>query len=139
MMLDWREEMVLDHGGLDTDHREQHELIRRFVNLPGEETERDRALRVLENLRAVSTRHFAREERVQASIKYPHLAEHRAQHRRLAELLDEIIEQVEARESVFAFGYTKSKADELLQFWFFDHFAKADLRLKSHLAKFGVR
>lgn len=139
MLLDWRDEMVLDHGGLDTDHRDQHELIRRFVDLPGEEEQRDEALTILEELRTVSTRHFAREERVQASIKYPHLAEHRAQHLRLAEILGEIIMQVEARESAFTFAYTKSKADELLQFWFFDHFAKADLRLKTHLAKFGVR
>ncbi|MBP2311213.1 bacteriohemerythrin [Azospirillum soli] len=139
MLLDWRDEMVLDHGGLDTDHRDQHDLIRRFVDLPGEEEQRDEALSILEELRTVSTRHFAREERVLASIKYPHLAEHRAQHRRLAEILGEIIMQVEARESAFTFAYTKSKADELLQFWFFDHFAKADLRLKTHLAKFGVR
>lgn len=139
MTIDWRDEMVLDHGGLDTDHRLQHELIRRFIALPAEEAERDRALEVLEELRAVSSRHFLREERIQASIRYPHLAEHQAQHRRLADLLDEIVDQVEARESVFTFAYTKSKADELLQFWFFDHFAKADLKLKPHLAKFAVR
>lgn len=139
MTLDWRDEMVLDNGGLDTDHRLQHELIRQFVDLPGDEAKRDHALALLEELRTVSSRHFLREERVQASIRYPHMEEHRAQHRRLAGLLDDIIGQVEARESAFTFGYTKRKADELLQFWFFDHFAKADLRLKSHLAKFAVR
>ncbi|MBP2294895.1 bacteriohemerythrin [Azospirillum rugosum] len=139
MQLDWRDEMVLDNGGLDTDHRLQHELIRQFVDLPGEEAKRDHALALLEELRNVSSRHFLREERIQASIRYPQIEEHRAQHRRLAGLLDEIIDQVEARESVFTYAYTKSKADELLQFWFFDHFAKADMRLKPHLAKFAVR
>ncbi len=138
-MLEWREEMILDNGGIDADHRRQHDLIRRFVTLPGEEEQRAQALAVMEELRDLSARHFMREERVQASIRYPHLAEHRAQHRRLSELLDAITQQVEARQSVFTFAYTKSKADELLQFWYFDHFAKADLRLKAHLAKLAVR
>ncbi|WP_448207670.1 bacteriohemerythrin [Azospirillum sp. sgz302134] len=139
MTIDWRDEMDLDKGGLDTDHRLQHELIHRFVRLPADEDQRDRALDVLEELRTVSSRHFQREERIQASIRYPHLAEHRAQHRRLSELLDDIIAQIDAGESAFAYAFVKEKADELMQFWFFDHFAKADLRLKPHLAKYVVR
>lgn len=137
---DWRSgRMVLDNGGLDADHRMQHELIRRFVQLPADESGRLQALHLLDELRRVSIRHFMREERVQASMRYPHLEEHRAQHRRLATLLDDIIGQVDAGESAFDYGYVKSKADELLQFWFFDHFAKADLPMKSYLAKFAVR
>ena len=137
---DWRSgRMALDNGGLDADHRMQHELIRRFVQLPADESGRLQALHLLDELRRVSIRHFMREERVQASMRYPHLEEHRAQHRRLATLLDDIIGQVDAGESAFDYGYVKNKADELLQFWFFDHFAKADLPMKSYLAKFAVR
>ena len=137
---DWRRgRMMLDNGGLDADHRMQHELIRRFVQLPGDESGRRQALAVLSELRRVSIRHFLREEQVQVSIRYPHLEEHRAQHRRLASLLDDIIGQVDANESAFEYGYVKGKADELLQFWFLDHFAKADLPMKTHLAKFAVR
>lgn len=139
MVLDWREEMNIDHGGLDSDHHEQHDLIRRFVGTEGAEENRDAALDMLYTLRRQTLRHFAREERVQASIRYPHIAEHQAQHARMIDLLDELIEQVEARESAFDFRYTKSKADEVLQFWFLDHFAKADLKLRQHLAKFTPR
>lgn len=138
-MLAWRDGMILDKGGLDTDHRLQHELIRRFVAMPGEEEQRDQALAILRDLRAASARHFLREEQVQTAIRYPHLEEHRSQHRRLMEVLEEIVDLVEARESIFTFPYVKSKADELLQYWFFDHFAKADLRLKTHLAKCATR
>ena len=136
MVLDWREEMNIDHGGLDADHHEQHELIRRFVGTAGEEAQREPALELLYTLHKHTLRHFAREERVQASIRYPHIDEHKAQHARLIELLGELIEQVEARESAFDFVYVKGKADEVLQFWFLDHFAKADLKLRHHLAKY---
>jgi hemerythrin-like metal-binding protein len=136
MVLDWREEMNIDHGGLDADHHEQHDLIRRFVDTAGEEEHRETALEVLYTLRRQTVRHFAREERVQASIRYPHITEHQAQHARLLELLDELITQVEARESAFDFGYVKGNANQVLQFWFLDHFAKADLKLRHHLAKF---
>ncbi|WP_448188968.1 bacteriohemerythrin [Azospirillum sp. sgz301742] len=136
MVLDWREEMNIDHGGLDSDHHEQHELIRRFVDTTGAEEHRETALDVLYTLRKHTVRHFAREERVQASIRYPHITEHQAQHARLLELLDELITQVEARESAFDFNYVKGNADQVLQFWFLDHFAKADLKLRHHLAKY---
>ena len=139
MVLDWREEMIIDHGGLAAAHHEQQDLIRRFERTPGTEENRDAALKTLYALRRHTLRHFAREERVQASICYPHIAEHKAQHARLAKLLDELIEQVDARESAFDFSYTKRKADEVLQFWFLDHFAKADLKLRHHLAKFTPR
>lgn len=134
-MLEWRGTMALDNGGLDRDHQEQVVLIRRFLAIPAEEESRARASAVLEDLRDHSRRHFLREEKVQAAIGYPHLAEHRAQHRRLSVLLDEIMEQVQAGESAFAFGYVKQKADQLLPFWFLDHFAKADLRMRVHIAK----
>ncbi len=134
-MLDWRAEMVIDHGVLDDDHRQTHELIRRFLALPGDDDQRARATALLERLRDLSLQHFAREEKVQMAIRYPLLDEHRAQHRRMILLLSEIIEQVEARESAFSFGYAKSKADQLLPFWFMEHLAKADLALKLHIAK----
>ncbi|AWK86700.1 bacteriohemerythrin [Azospirillum thermophilum] len=134
-MLEWRDAMALDNGGLDRDHQEEIALIRRFLVLPAGEEGRPLASAVLEELRDHSRRHFLREEKVQAAIGYPHLAEHRAQHRRLCVLLDEIMEQVQAGESAFSFGYVKQKADQLLPFWFLDHFAKADLRMKLHIAK----
>ncbi|MBP2226817.1 bacteriohemerythrin [Azospirillum agricola] len=134
-MLEWRDTMSIDRGALDDDHHRLNELIRHFVALPGEEEQRPRAIALLERLRALAFRHFEQEERVQAAIRYPLLADHRSQHRRLVLLLDDIIAQVDERESAFAFGYAKEKADHLLPFWFLDHFTRGDLPLKTHLAK----
>lgn len=135
MVLDWRDEMNIDHGALDADHHEQHDLIRRFVATPATDESREAALSILYELRRHTERHFVREERVQASVHYPHLAEHQAQHARLLALLDELIGQVDAHDSVFEFGYVKRKADEVLQFWFLDHFAKADLKLRTYVGR----
>lgn len=134
-MLEWRDAMAIDHGSVDDDHRRLHELIRHFLALPGEDSQRLRAVALLERMRDLSVRHFEQEECIQAAIRYPHLVEHRAQHGRLIVLLGEIIAQVEARESAFAFGYAKGKADQLLPFWFLDHFVKGDLPLKRHIAR----
>jgi len=134
-MLEWHEAMSIDRGALDADHHRLHDLIRRFLALPGEEDQRSRATALLERLRDLAFRHFEHEERIQAAIRYPHLGEHREQHRRMILLLGDIIAQVEARESAFAFGYAKEKADHLLPFWFMDHITKADLPLKLHIAK----
>ncbi len=134
-MLEWRDEMVIDHGVLDDDHRQLHELIRRFLALPGEDEQRARAVALLNRLRTLTILHFEREEKVQMAIRYPLLTEHRDEHRRLMTALNDIIAQVDARESAFAFGYAKGQADQLLPFWFMGHFAKADMPLKLHIAK----
>ncbi|MFD1625795.1 bacteriohemerythrin [Azospirillum griseum] len=134
-MQDWNSDMVIDHGVLDEDHHRTHELIRRFLALPAEDDQRLRAIALLERLRDLSIQHFMREEKVQIAIRYPLLNEHRAQHRRMIVLLGEIIEQVEARESVFPFGYIKTQTDQLLPHWFLEHFTRADLPLKLHIAK----
>jgi len=134
-MLEWRDAMAIDRGGLDDDHHRLHELIRHFLALPGEDAQRLRAVALLERMRDLSFRHFEREEKLQAVIRYPQLAEHRMQHRRLIVLLGDIIAQVEARESAFAFGYAKGKADQLLPFWFMDHFVKGDLPVKQYIAR----
>lgn len=134
-MLDWRDQMNIDHGELDSDHQEQHDLIRRFVQTPGTEEERGPALKLLYELRQHSALHFLREEEVQETTAFPQMAEHKAQHRRLLDMLEELVEQIEARESPFHYHYVKDKANEVLQFWFFSHFVRADLKLRAHLAK----
>ncbi|MGQ9371419.1 bacteriohemerythrin [Azospirillum sp. A39] len=139
MVMEWQESMCIDHGGLDADHRQQHELIRRFVAAPPLEEERDLALGCLHALRKVTLRHFTREEAVQRAIGYPDAREHAEQHRRLVGLLDDIIDQLERGDSPFQYGYLKGKTDEILQFWFFDHFAKADLKLRRHVERFQAR
>ncbi|WP_343055034.1 hemerythrin family protein [Azospirillum oleiclasticum] len=137
MKFAWRAEMNIDGNILDKDHRAQHDLIRRFVNLPTDDLWRDDAMKFLMELRAVSERHFLHEEMIMDRIRYPQLSEHRAQHKRLIESLDDIIGQMDSAGpgSPFTFGYVKNKSDELLAFWFLDHFVKADLRIKPFLEK----
>lgn len=141
MKFAWRDEMNIDGNILDKDHRAQHDLIRRFVNLPTDDLWRDDALALLAELRSVSERHFLREEFVMGRIRYPELAEHKAQHKRLMEALDDIIGRIDSAGagSPFTFGYVKTKSDELLVFWFLDHFAKSDLRIKPYLAKVAAK
>mgnify|MGYP000879932484 CR=1 FL=1 len=139
MVIEWQEKMCIDHGGLDADHREQHELIRRFVAAPPLEEERDLALGHLYALRKSSVRHFAREEAVQKAVGFPERREHAEQHRRLLDMLNDLIQQIEQRDSPFQYGYLKGKTDEVLQFWFFDHFAKADLKLRRYVDRFPTR
>lgn len=137
-MIEWRESLEIDHGGLDRDHREQHDLIRRFIETPATDEGMTVALRLLRTLRRVSERHFIREERVQAAVDYPGRLEHRAQHRRLLEMLDEITGQMDQAASLFDSAYRKTHANGLLEFWFLDHFARADIGLRRHLARFPL-
>lgn len=129
----WRAEWNLNQPELDSDHRRQFDLVRRFINLPTDEIWRADAAKLLRELRALSVDHFAREEKVAQAVRFPGLEGHRDQHRRLVTMLDEMIAQVDNENALFPFSYVKDRADPLLQFWFLDHFAKSDMAVKPYI------
>jgi hemerythrin len=131
----WRAEWNLGQPGIDEDHRNQYALVQKFINLPTDDIWRDDAGQMLKQLRDLTGAHCEREEKVMRAIRYPNLAEHQDQHKRLATMLEEMINQVEQENPLFPFAYVKERADRLLQFWFLEHFAKSDMLIKPYIAR----
>jgi hemerythrin len=92
VLLAWKEDFAIDHGVIDDDHqfliRKLNTALRRLSN----NAPVGLILETAQSVRDFAARHFTREERLQASVDYPFLAEHRLEHQVLLGQLDHVLE-----------------------------------------------
>lgn len=125
-LLHWRPHMSLGIEAIDADHRQLIDLLNRlhFMALAGDEPASVGA--VLDELVAYARTHFAREEALMQRSGYPHLLDHREQHRQLADRLRTfcaIYEQDPDRFDMTAFY-------DFVADWLVVHFLEEDMKLK---------
>jgi len=88
MTIIWRDEMVIDGGIIDDDHK----CLIRIVNdvdqvAPGSKMAKELAT-ILDQLKVYVRIHLEREERLQVVTAYPYAESHRVDHRTLVRELD---------------------------------------------------
>ena len=123
-LIEWKKEYAVGVPAVDTDHRELIDLIndlyeqlqsgRYSVNM------NDFLGEVYDSM----ARHFAREEEVMNMNEYPQYEEHKADHERVLEDINNIMYDYQD-------GLLKDDAimAEMLEGWFSNHFANHDLLL----------
>ena len=123
----WDESLILGHEGIDRQHEKLVGLINRLADSwdqPGRETA---VMRCLTDMYLYANEHFREEEALMASVGYPGLAGHAAQHRFFVE-----------RAHAFTDASLDDKApfEELLSFlidWFVLHVKRDDVRVAVHI------
>jgi hemerythrin len=158
MSIQWREEMAIDHGPIDQDHRTLIAIINEFCGtaptvaaLPGLQA-------TLDKLSHYTAVHFRREEGLQAQAQYPHLDAHHQEHMELIRQLANIREQLAkltapADESTGVsradppivkpgpkvrtseIGVIHANVEAFVHDWLVDHIIRSDLRMKPYAAK----
>jgi len=132
----WRDQMAIDHGLIDADHRHLIDIINRFVGLSADGLTTDEALEVLYSLQFYAETHFDREETLQNAIDFPFAEAHHKDHLELAKSLHAMI------------GETRGHADRieedlaremsaLLRRWLVDHILGSDLKMREFVTEMG--
>ncbi|MBF0587553.1 MAG: hemerythrin family protein [Magnetococcales bacterium] len=88
---------------------------------------------VLEDLSDYTFRHFQYEEQLMAKHGYPHLAEHREQHRQLVSQLEGFQDKMRRRDAKFSVDI-----DFFLLDWLFTHINRYDMKYKDFFEQKGV-
>jgi hemerythrin-like metal-binding protein len=118
--FEWGEDMVVDRGPIDADHR----CLIDFVNQLHTATSRGEGRQVVEPL----LEHFAREERLMASLRFPRIDEHGRSHRRLIDEIDKLV-RLHAQGSIT----TAAQVSLLLRDWLSLHIRREDRELRELL------
>lgn len=154
MQIQWREEMAIDGGLIDGDHKHLISIMNEFCAASPTEDSRDRLLGILDRLNVYTTIHFRREEQLQRAVHYPYIDAHHHEHGDLLRELYSIHEGLtapvaappapdaapddggaaapppppttDARSIVEAHRMVA----EFLHHWLIDHIIKSDLRMK---------
>lgn len=144
MPIEWRPEMAVDQGVIDYDHQVLIAIINNFCSPGADKDELSRMQNVLKRLDHYARIHFAREEKLQAVVRYPYCDAHHQQHRGLIRQLEQFRQMLapfvqpedegdkSSEKSDIPLSTLRAKIDVLLHDWLVDHVVKSDLRMKPY-------
>jgi len=127
-LLQWKPSFTLGIASVDTEHRDMINTINGvYATLEDEHSELE-VDRVLGEIHAQISAHFALEERLMRTAGYAEYAEHKYSHE---ELLDQIRDLMDSFSADPVAG--RALLQDSLSNWFGLHFATFDARLHLHL------
>jgi len=134
MSIQWRNELSIDKGFIDADHKHLLDIVNRFEREIDSEDGKTTLLHALSDLKLYTREHFRREEAFQEDVGYPFRAKHAAEHRELECRLDTVIAHFKASVERGAYMPVAREVAGLLRDWLVQHIIKSDLKLKEHIA-----
>jgi hemerythrin len=90
-MITWSDDLVIDNGLIDDQHKMAIYIINRFIEMRRHFRSPAQAIEILDTLKTLTKYHFAYEEEVQRKINYPLCDQHSKMHVKLDNQLDRII------------------------------------------------
>jgi hemerythrin len=158
MSIQWREEMAIDHGPIDQDHRTLIAIINEFCDTAPTAATVSRLQAILDKLSRYTAVHFRREEGLQTEAEYPYADAQHHEHMELIRRLATIREQLAKLTGAPDDSTGVSRADQptatstpnkpvgdiaavhadveaFVHDWLIDHIIRSDLRMKPYVAK----
>ena len=127
--ITWRDEYSVGLPDVDHEHRVLIAMINELAESLGPGTPNARIVEALGEICSRIAAHFALEEREMRGLKYIGLGEHKRDHERLLEDIQDIMADVESPA-----GYDAALLEGRLTTWFTEHFRTQDARLHHWLA-----
>lgn len=137
MQVLWREEMSIDGGVVDDDHRHLVKIVNRFLAVnEGQSGVKVRELDYLiGDLTRYTVLHFEREEQIQLAIRFPFFQAHRREHEELRTRLSKIArshKQIPRAGQRLPAGEL-TEIGTLLRDWLLNHILQADMLMKPYV------
>ena len=122
MLIDWSDQWEVGEKRIDAEHQETVWLINRLHNAVEGNEASEIVLKIMASLVDLTEEHFAYEDRLMFSVKYPKSSGHRKQHQYLLKSLKSLREDVIASEVHIG-------SINALNSWFILHTSEEDLPL----------
>lgn len=138
MLIVWREQMSVDGGLIDQDHRVLIGIINDFAATEPTAEAIPALEAILAKLDRYTQIHFEREEKLQRAILYPFHEAHRRSHKDLIRQLSEVREELKVKAATHSsenLAAAHARMGDFLHHWLVDHIIEADLRMKSYTAE----
>jgi len=129
-LFQWDNKFLVGHSDIDAQHKRLFELADQLHTAMASGNAKAKLSEILNSLIAYTKMHFASEERLMVTHKYPEYAAHKQLH-------DQLTAQVLEFQKEFAAGRTVLTID-LMQFlknWLSQHIGKTDQRVAEFLKK----
>jgi hemerythrin-like metal-binding protein len=128
--FDWADDMVIDGGPIDEDHRNLVNLVNALHTATSEGRGHEVVEEILASVIAYTKDHLAREEQIMASMHFPNLERHKIGHEKFVAQLRELQLKFEQGSITVA-----SQLSSVLRDWLSLHIRRSDKETKVFLAK----
>ncbi len=125
LKIEWKEEFDTGNPAVDHEHRQMVERLNEFFEMVENEGAGDPARRLLGEIHAWISAHFALEEQIMRDRRYDEYDDHKEDHERLLDEIRGIMDDVEAG----SFGGLDADLQSKIHDWFVEHFKEKDSRL----------
>lgn len=122
--FEWADDFVIDKGPIDADHLQLVELVNELHTATTQGTGHAVVGGIIERLIGYTRQHFAREEQIMASAKFPGLVDHQAGHRQIIRQIEDLKRKHDAGSITVA-----SQLSTLLRDWLSVHIRRSDKEL----------
>jgi hemerythrin len=126
----WADDMVIDGGPIDADHRHLVDLVNALHSATTEGRGREVVEGILKDLLAYTSEHLRREESVMATAGFPHLERHKVGHDHFIAKLAELQKKYESGSITVA-----AQLSTVLRDWLSLHIRRSDKELKSKMTR----
>lgn len=131
--LEWIPAYSVSVSKLDQQHKTLFAMAQKLNAAMREGRGKDVLGRLLSELVAYTNTHFAAEEELLARYKYPALAHHRTEHKKLICRLEQFQKQFEAGQVLISIDLM-----DFLASWISSHILQSDAQYADHLNRQGV-
>ena len=129
MDIQWDDKYLVGHPRIDHEHQVFVDLIRTVSLAADAQTTKERALRLLMEVKKYAEFHFVSEENIMIDADFPELESHKREHTHLLAKLEDELHRF--RHDEIELGHISNFMFE----WFALHTTKMDLRLARFLAE----
>jgi len=126
--FDWGDDMVIDHGPIDQDHRKLVDLVNELHTATTRGEGQTVVSKIMSELIFYTTDHLVREEKEMERVGFPDLVEHKRSHALFMEDLHRLVDK-QAKGSITV----ASQLSTLLRDWLSIHIRRSDHQLRVHL------
>ena len=135
MLIAWRDQMSVDGGLIDEDHRVLIGIINDFASAEVTPSVIPLLAQILTKLDRYTKTHFEREEALQKAVNYPFHDAHRHAHKDLMRQLSDVRSELRAKaaaRNASDIPAMHARLADFLHHWLIDHIIETDLRMKPY-------
>ncbi len=133
-IIQWSDNLVIDNGIIDSDHRYLMKLSNEFIQIEKELKSPGQAHDLINNLHEYAAVHFRREEKLQELIGFPSSATHMQEHRDLESSLGDIKKLLRDPQNC-DLAMISAEIAGLLSEWLVVHILEHDIAMRDHAGK----
>jgi hemerythrin-like metal-binding protein len=128
--FEWADDMVIDHGPIDQDHRQLVDLVNALHTATTDGRGQEIVANILDELIRYTVEHLRREEHLMASLHFPNLARHKEEH-------DKFMAKIRDLKKLFDGGSitVASQLSTVLRDWLSLHIRRNDKEILTFVKK----